>query len=197
MVKLPAMKQRVLLAILLGLWTAWVAADGSDAGTADLIGGRSDLRVCVAIDGGTTSINDATRLVRDAITSLNGDPGWYQITQRPSVIAGCPARAAVLARSGTAPQASAGRPEISIVQSPGPFFVHVYVTSAAQVRRVFETLADQVVPEEVTCAANVCEEVTKSLLVDDRTLTDAAALREQLRHALGLVPPTRGVRVTR
>jgi hypothetical protein len=84
------------------------------------------------------------------------------------------------------------------VHTPSPFFVHVYVTSATEVRRVFETLPDQIVPEEMTCSpTGTCEEVTRSLLVDDVTLTNTAALSAQLQHALGLRPPTRGVRVTR
>jgi hypothetical protein len=187
----------LFVAVLVGIGAGSVSGMHSDASTAELIGGRTTLRVCVSVDGGTTPIDAATRLVRDGVASLNSDPGWFQIVQRPTVAAGCP-RAAVLARGGTAPQANAGRPQVTVVHTPSPFFVHVYVTSATEVRRVFETLPDQIVPEEMTCSSTgTCEEVTRSLLVDDATLTNTAALSAQLQHALGLRPPTRGVRVTR
>lgn len=191
----------VAAVLLAALGTASVTSAqqlASRGAAAELAGGRGTLLVCVAIDQSSFSAPQAKTIVEDVIRNdLNSHPGWYAITQRPSVQSGCPFKAIALTAGTSAPQASTGEFRVNRVSTPSPFVLHVYVTSSAEIKRVFGTLPDQRIPEEVTCAAGVCEEVTTSVLVDDTTLRDRTQLRHQLASGLGLTPPTRGIRVVR
>ncbi len=163
---------------------------------AHLVGTRTAFQVCVDVDGETVSRREVADVVRSVIRSeLRTHPGWRRSAVDPGAITiaeGCPYRSLALAAGFTHPSARNAIYTPRRPASPSPFTTHVYVTTAAEVERIFSgvPVVRRTLPEEFICeTGGACGEVTTSVIIDLQTLRDRASLARWLRAGLHLERP--------
>lgn len=186
-------------ALLLALTLAAAAIGVTVPGRSDAVTVARDLRICVDSVPGGADLQDARvrieRVMRaDVLTHPRFRVAGYD-PARWSVTVGCPTAPALLA-SGRAYPKNGGVPgRVAVTAQPSGYRAFVFIVPAGDIDRMFGRLPFRVAPQEVTCVADSCGEVSTALYVSPATVaaSDAPAGRQELAaglvRAIGLEPP--------
>lgn len=183
----PLAALMLVLALQLGRATPVVAVDFT---TGLLTTNRSALRVCV--DNGTDQTGPVAGHAENVRRGLDRLKGHARFTtsgydRAPVVVdAGCPANGALQA-SGQPHLKNGGSPVSYAVAVPSQYRVMVFVTTSAEISRMFGTARFPMSTQEELCFDRDCFEVTTALYVT-RDQLGTTALDGGLRKALGLEP---------
>lgn len=165
-----------------------------DLNRALLVTSRSDLQICVDVDGvDADARREASAEIRRRLSELAAHPRWTTsgYDRSPTAVAqGCPQRGAHLA-SNEAHESNRGPAQIFATTSPSPFRLFVIVTTPGAIARMFGDGPNTVAAQESMCvpteAPTDCFEVTTALYVTKSQLSDPDFTRGLLM-GIGLEP---------
>lgn len=162
----------------------------ANAALADLMRGtgRSELRICLYADPATGA--DPSQLLALLTSTVDGlrAKGYTVISAPPAACAQPP----VFLRTNTVHPKNSGQGPVGtapMVTAPDPFFLHVAVTTDAQLARIFGGPSIRRGAEEITCTGDSCGEITSAIYADTAELQDTARREQLLLRGLGLLGP--------
>jgi hypothetical protein len=149
--------------------------------------GRSDPAVCLYVDPSTGI--DASA----ALASLQGTidilvrQGYGALGTRPA--ASCPGEPLFIRTDTVHPKNSGNGPVAPLprVTTPGPFQLHIAITTPTHLARIFGGSTIRRGAEEMTCSDHDCAEVTGSIYVDATTFASGTERERLLFEGLGLL----------
>ena len=166
-----------------------VPASVANAALADFMRqtGRSDLRVCLYVDPATGA--DPSQLLVLLTSTVDGlrARGYSVLSAPPAACAEPP----VFLRTNTVHPKMSGQGPVGTaltVTVPDPVFLHVAVTTRAQLTRI-GGLSTRRGAEEITCTGDNCGEITSAIYTDTVEFQDAARRERLLFTGLGLLAP--------